>query len=53
MNGDQRREVMRSLVRAAAASLPGPRDVVDGFMCLATVVGLVLVLEWVLDTIRF
>ena len=28
-------------------------DVIDGFMCLATVIGLVMVLEWVLDTIRF
>ncbi len=28
-------------------------DAIDGFMCLATVIGLVLVIEWVLDTIKF
>lgn len=44
---------MRKVAEVLAASLPGPRDIIDGTFCLATVVGLVLVLEWVLDTIKF
>ena len=44
---------MNHAVKVIAASLPGPRDVIDGFMCLATVAGLVLVLEWVLDMVKY
>jgi hypothetical protein len=45
--------IVYKVAKAAAARLPSPRDVVEGFMCLTTVVGLVLVLEWVLDTVRY
>ena len=44
---------MRKLTQIITASLPGPRDLVDGSMCLAAVAGFVLCLEWVLEVVKY